>query len=142
MQPLSLGLYLQPGSYLDSSATRSNSFFIGGLAPRFYAINNDRFNLWVGLEAGLATLVIKDSQTNAQGDEDDVQYTFSGGHFRLATGINKYFGKTFGLQAALKYASYKLPLRDLEPDVNFFDSRLKVSGVELYIGAVFKFGGS
>lgn len=138
IQPLSLGLYLQPGAYLDSSATRTNSFFIGGLTPRLYIVNKDRFNWWGGLEAGLATLVIKD--VNDQGDE--YQYTFAGGHFRLASGINWYFGSLVGLQFNTKFASYNLPLRDVEPGLDHYDSRLKVKGMEFGLGLVFKLGGS
>ena len=138
IQPLSLGLYLQPGSYLDSSATRSNSFFIGGLAPRVYIVNKDRFNWWGGLEAGLATLVIDDIDSFG----NDFQYTFSGGHFRLCSGINYYFGGLVGMQFNMKFAGYNLPLRDIEPDVGDFDSLLKVKGMELGLGLMFKLGGS
>lgn len=138
MEPLSIGIYLQPGFYLDSSAERSNSFFIAGLTPRFYAVNKDRFNYWLGLEFGLSSLIIKENE----GETNEIQYTFAGGHFRLATGINAYLTDRFGLQAGLKYAAYSMPLRDLEPDLPYYDATLKVSGIEFWLGLALRLGGS
>ena len=40
---ISLGLYLEPGRYLDSSATESNGMVMLGLQPRFYLVNRDAF---------------------------------------------------------------------------------------------------
>ncbi|MBL7963216.1 MAG: hypothetical protein JNM31_05140 [Flavobacteriales bacterium] len=134
---MSLGLYLQPGSYLDTSATRSNSMFIGGLSPRFYIVNGDRFNWFAGLEAGLANLVIKE-RPFAGGT---YQYTFGGGHFRIASGFNLYFGKVVGMQMQMKYAVYNMPLWDLEPNFSDYTARLKVDGLEAQLGLVFKLGG-
>ncbi|MCB0795690.1 MAG: hypothetical protein KDB88_13225 [Flavobacteriales bacterium] len=139
-RPISLGIYVEPGAYLDSSATRSNGFMIAGLGLRAYIVNKERF-FWMGLlDGGLNNLVIKDRD----GSNNEVRDTYLGGHFRVGTGIAFYFGDRVGLQFAARYARYNLPLRSRELngeefDLSVYDARLTTSGLQFDMGLALKF---
>jgi len=129
----SLGLYVEPGRYLDSADNNPNSIFLIGLSPHFYLINKDRFNLSGILDVGAGALRISDK-------EETVTDTYAGGHFRLGLGASFYFGDHFGLQVFGKYGAYSLKWRDREPDPNVdnFEATLRTSGLHIGAGVTFK----
>lgn len=135
----SLGVYLEPGSYLDSSATESNSVVLVGLQPRFYLINGERFALLAGLQLGAAGLKI-------ERDEDFVESsaTYAGSNFGLGVGTVFQFTDLIGLQAHLRYMGTTMKLRDYsingdDVDLDNFDATLRTRGVALQISLGFRF---
>lgn len=56
----SLGLCLEPGSYLDSAGTHPNKLLLLSLSPRYYLVNKDRFALYLNADLGLSFLRIGD----------------------------------------------------------------------------------
>ena len=139
-KPMSIGIYVELGNYLDSSATRKNRFIVAGLAPRFYIINKDRFNWMAGPEVGLSALQIEDVEFNNKTFTD----SYLGINVRVATGISFYFGDHFGIQTQVKYALHSMPWRDRDPENTAFDdlnyeATLSTSGIQFQIGATVKF---
>ncbi len=139
-KPISMGLYLEPGSYLDSSGTRTNSFLIAGLSPRFYAVNKDRFAWLFNLDVGLSALRISDVVSGGQRYTD----SYMGGHFRIGTQIQFYFGDHFGLHFGTKYSFHNMPWRNRDPkDPNIqnasYAATLTTSGVQFDLGMQVKF---
>ena len=136
----SLGLCLEPGSYIDSAGTHPNGFVVAGLSPRFYAINKEKFALLFNLDLGVSALRIAEVQSGTKQFDD----SYVGGHFRLGTQLQYYFGNTFGLNFGLKYAVHNMKWRDRDPedallkDVNY-EATLKTSGVQFQLGAQVKF---
>lgn len=139
-KPLSIGIYVEPGSYLDSSATRKNRFIIAGIAPRIYIINKDRFNWMAGPEIGVSGLQIEDVEYYSEKYTD----SYLGIHVRLATGVSFYFGEYFGIQTQVKYAIHSMPWRDRDPESTAldnadFEASLTTSGIQVQLGATVKF---
>ena len=138
-KPVSLGLFVEPGSYLDSSATRSNSLVIFGFQPRAYIINHDRFT-WMGsLQIGSAGLKIEDTEL---GVSQVAKY--GGPFFGLSSGVGFYFGEHIGLQLHLRYMSTAFTLTDLEQngasqDLSNFEATLNTTGFALQASLAAKF---
>lgn len=134
-----IGIYLEPGTYLDSNATRSNGYFVGGISGRFYLIDKEHFAWDAGLDLGLGALKIKED-TGGRSITD----TYAGGHARLCSTVYFYFGNTFGLNAGLKLAAYNLTWKDRDPDdpvLDAFDyeAKLRTVGVQFQFGAQVRF---
>ncbi len=135
----SLGLFVEPGSYLDSSATRSNGLTLVGVEPRFYLVNNDRFAWMAGLQFGGAALRIDDTD-----DLGTFDSRYAGSVFGLSTGLGMYFNDMFGLHLDLRYVATNMPLREFTRngvgvDLNDFEANLRTSGVTLGAALMFKF---
>lgn len=133
---IALGVYIEPGTYLDSNATRSNGYFLAGISGRYYVINKERFAWDLGLDLGAGALRITGTENGTK-----VTDTYSGGHLRLATGVYFYFGNVFGVNLGLKYAAYNLKWKDRDPssagaalDAVDYAATLKTSGVQLQLG--------
>jgi hypothetical protein len=133
----SLGLYVEPGSYIDSADNNPNSILLIGLSPRYYIVNNDHFYWYACLDLGAGALRISDK-------DETYTDTYAGGHFRLGSGVAWFFGDVFGVNLFAKYGAYALKWRDREPDPNVdnFEATLKTSGFHIGLGLQVKFGGS
>ena len=136
---VSLGIYLEPGSYLDSSATESNGLAMVGLQPRFYLVNGDRFAWLASLRFGGSALVIDRSE---EGTNTTARY--SGGHLGIGTGIAAYFGDHIGLQVHLNYLANNFALKEYEVNganipLDDFDAELLTRGIALQASLAFKF---
>ena len=116
-----LGIYAEPGSYLDSSATESNGIVLVGLQPRFYLVNKDRFALMAGLQLGTTTLRIERSEPLVTSDA-----RYAGTHFGITTGVGIGLGDLLSLQFQLRYLANTLPLRTYELN----GSNVDLSGLE------------
>lgn len=129
----SLGLYVEPGRYLDSADNNPNRIILVGLSPRYYIINNDRFNWTAMLDLGAGGLEISDK-------EETITDSYAGGHLRIGSGVSFYFGEHFGLQLFGKYAAYNLKWRDREPDdlPENYEAKLTTSGFHFGAGLTFK----
>lgn len=132
----SLGLYGEPGTYLDSADEHPNRIFLIGLSPRYYIVNNDNFYWYAGLDVGAGALRISDK-------DETFTDTYAGGHFRLGSGVAWFFGDLFGINLFAKYGAYNLKWRDREPDPNVdnFEAMLKTSGFHIGLGLQVKLGG-
>lgn len=135
----SLGLYIEPGYYLDSNATRSNGFFIAGIDPRFYIINKERFGWYADLGIGISALGIKE-----EAGSEDYTDAYAGSHFKLGTHVQFFFGNTFGLHFGMNYSAHNLKWRDRDPedealDLFDYEATLKTAGVQFGFGAQVKF---
>ncbi|MBZ0206383.1 MAG: outer membrane beta-barrel protein [Flavobacteriales bacterium] len=131
----SLGLYIEPGSYLDSAGTHPNKLFLAGLSPRYYAVNKDRFALYFHADLGFGTLKIGDVQNGAKRYDD----RYAGGHFRLGLATQWYFGDAFGINLGLKYAATSFKWKDRDPSDPVlgtvgYSAKLKTSGIQFQVG--------
>lgn len=135
----SLGLFLEPGSYLDSSATESNSMALVGLQPRFYFINGDRF-AWMGsLQLGAAGLKIERDEAFTESSA-----TYAGGNFGLGTGVVFQFTDLIGLQLHMRYMTTNMKLRDYtlngnDVDLDDYEAVLRTRGVAFQMSLGFRF---
>lgn len=135
----SLGLYVEPGSYLDSSATESNSMALIGLQPRFYLVNGDRFAWLASLQLGAAGLKIDRVEPFLE-----TSATYAGGNFGLGTGVVFQFGDLIGLQLHLRYMTTNMKLRDYtvngdDVSLDDFDATLRTRGVAFQTSISFRF---
>lgn len=131
----SLGLHFEPGRYLDSAGTNPNKLILLGLSPRFYALNNEHFGLYVHADLGVSKL---DINTFRNGRKEYLD-KYDGGHFRLGVGGQYFFGGAFGLHAGLRLvaADFKWKGRDPQDpvlDALNYDASLKTNGVQVEVG--------
>ena len=137
----SLGVYVEPGAYLDSNATRSNGLFAGGLKPEFYLAQKDRFALYVNGKLGFSRLSLDDT------DENDalVSFKYSGIQFGLGGGIGLYFTDHIGLKLGLSWLSTHFGLKEFSIQdqeaviVNDPRPKLTANGAQLNAQLAFKF---
>ena len=139
---MSLGLYVEPGSYLDSSATESNSIVLAGIQPKFYLLNKDRFALLAALQLGAAGLHIEREEDN--GFNSDARY--AGLQWGVGTGVAVGFGDHFGMRFMVRYLATNMALRGYEVngdgvDLDNYEARLKTGGVLFQISLAARFGG-
>lgn len=135
----SLGLYIEPGVYLDSSASESNGLTLVGIQPRFYIVNGDRFAWMASLHLGVSALRY---DVDEPGNRTEAKY--SGANLGLSTGVGYYFSDHIGLNLQLRYVGTTMPLRswsvngvDFDPDL--IDAKLTTRGVALQASLAFKF---
>lgn len=134
----SLGLYLEPGAYVDSSATRRNGLFLLGIEPRFYIVNKDRFAWMASLQLGTTALGIDDSENGVNSEA-----RYGGGHVGLSTGVAFQFSDMVGLQMHLRSLATTMPLRSYEVngtsiDTEDFDAELRTRGVMFQVSLGFR----
>ncbi len=135
----SLGLYVEPGRYIDSVDTKENRIMLVGLHPRFYLVNKDRFAWMAGLQLGSTRLTI-DDVAGAGSPKSE----FRGAHFGLSTGVGFLFSDLIGIQVHLRYLANTLPLTDYELNGNavaldLVDAELRARGVGLQASLNFRF---
>lgn len=135
----SLGLYVEPGRYIDSVDTKENSIMLIGLQPRFYLINKDRFAWMAGLQLGTTRLTIDDVAAAGSPRSE-----FRGGHFGLSTGVGFLFSDLIGIQVHLRYLANTLPLTDYELNgsavsLDLVEAELRARGVGLQASLNFRF---
>ncbi len=137
---VSVGLYLESGSYLDSSRTRSNGLFSMGVEGRYYPLNKERLALFLSLDIGFSALSIRDIEARSQRITDN----YVGGQARIGAQFQYYFGQTFGLNVGLKLAGTSFQWLGRDPhdavlDGADYSASLRASGIQLRIGAQVKF---
>ena len=135
----SLGVYVEPGSYLDSNATRSNTLSMFGIHPRFYVVNNDRFAWTAGLQFGSTSLTIEDSDPNGP-----FTNVFKGPHVALSTGVLFFFGDHVGLQVRGRFLNANFSLKEWESNgvsqsLDDYSSNLTTNGFTLSASLAFRF---
>lgn len=143
----SMGFFLEPGFYLDSSNTESNSMVLVGLQPRFYLINGDRFALLAGAQLGASGLKIERSESNTvlgvtTTTESSASYAGSG--LGLGTAAVFQFGDLINLQAHLRYVATNMKLRDYtvngdDIDDDAYEATLRTRGMAFQLSLGFRF---
>ena len=135
----SLGLYIEPGVYLDSSASESNGLALVGIQPRFYIVNGNRFAWMASLQLGVSALRY---DVDEPGNRTEAKY--SGTNLGLSTGVGFYFTDNIGLNLQLRYVGTTMPLRswsvngvDFDPDL--IDATLTTRGAAVQASLAFKF---
>lgn len=136
----SLGLYIEPGSYLDSSGTHPNKLLLLGISPRYYVVNKDRFALYVHVDLGLSKLQIKDVKSG----KDRFTDYFEGSHARLGVAGQYYFSDLFGLNAGLRFTGANFAWKERDPSDPLiaafnYKGTLKTTGVQFQLGLQVKF---
>ncbi len=134
-----LGIFLEPGNYVDSNLTRTNGVFLYGIEPRFYAVNKERFAWMLDLQLGGSALRITD---NGGGRTKESQY--KGSAFGLGTGLFFGLSNRVDLQLHLRYVATKMPLRHYSENgksisTKDFSGELRTSGVAAQLGVGFRF---
>lgn len=135
----SLGLLLEPGAYLDSTASESNALVCLALQPRFYLVNGERFTWMASAQIGSARLKYDVDQP---GQVSNALY--QGGLFGFSSGVGFYFTDHIGLNLQVRYMATTMPLKEwslngfsLDPDL--LDAKLSTQGVALQASLAFKF---
>lgn len=132
---VSIGLYLEPGSYLDSADAHPNKLFILGISPRLYVVNKERFALYLNADVGFSRLRISEMRQGAISYND----RYAGGHFRLGIASQWYFGDAVGIHFGLKYADHSFNWKERDPapwtlNIAQYYAKLKTSGVQFQVG--------
>jgi hypothetical protein len=139
-KPLSLGLYVEPGAYLDSNATRTNALVIAGVKPQLYLVQSEDFGWFMNARAGYTFLNISDNDDSLQ----RIETRYSGPQFGLGTGIGAYFGRIVGLNVGLNWLRSSFDLQELTIDnttqsLESFEAELETTGIELTAQLAFRF---
>lgn len=134
-----LGLYIEPGSYLDSSATESNGILLAGLQPRFYLVNKDRFAWMASVLLGVSALHIERTEPSLATDA-----RYLGGNFGLSTGVGFGLGDLLALQFHLRYMTTNMPLKAYEingssVDLDGYEAMLRTRGLGAHLSLAFRF---
>lgn len=130
----SSGLYVSPGSYIDSSATRTNGIALIGLCQDFHLVEGERFSWTASFSFGGTRLVIEDKDALGA-----FQSRFGGPHVGIGTGVRLFFTRHVGLRVELGYLGSSLTLKEHQRngrvvDANLFDASLNTSGITLQAG--------
>ncbi|HRD53896.1 MAG TPA: hypothetical protein PKY96_14755 [Flavobacteriales bacterium] len=141
---MSLGLYIEPGSYLDSSATESNRIALAGIQPKFYLLNKDRFALLTSLQLGVSALNIVRDENGTMNDSDARYLGFQWG---LGAGMAVGFGDHVGMRFMARYVGTRMPLRAMEQDgrsidLDNYEARLTTAGLLIQLSLCVRFGGN
>lgn len=141
-----VGLDLKFGSYLydpDSADGKSNSYIVAGIGGEFNFKNREDFRWYGGAGINFAKLVLEETnQANKAVDKEE--WSYSGVGFRFNTGVLIYIIGDFGLNFNLGFDSHALKLKKYKQDGNeinldAFDAKLNLAGVDGTIGLVYRF---
>lgn len=140
---LSAGLDFRIGKYIedpDNMEADGNSVSLYAISLRFYPVNRDKFNLYLGSTLGLSALEINRKTTTLIPLSQ--QYKYSSGHFGLESGFNWYFINRFGLNFCLGYLTQNYTMNEFRVNGNELDLsnqkyKLKTIGLNLGIGLSF-----
>jgi hypothetical protein len=138
------GLDFKFGSYLydpDSSDGKSNRFVVAGIAGEYAFIAREKIRWYGGIGFNGSSLVLE--ETDELTDTKTV-LTYSGGGFRLNTGLMVFLIGGFGLNFNLGYDAHNFKLRNYEVngseiDLDNIEATLRVAGVDGTIGAFLRF---
>jgi hypothetical protein len=138
-RPVSVGLFVEPGAYLDSNNTRTNSLVLFGFQPRAYIINHDRFCWSASLQIGSGSLRINDTEGGV-----DNEARYAGPLFGLGSGVGFYFGEHIGLRTDLRYLGSALRIKDYSEngqavDLSAFEAELNTTGFTLQVALALRF---
>lgn len=138
----SLGLTIEPGSYVPDSASndQSNSLALFTIQPRYYIVNKDRFAWMASAQLGGGTLRMQDNKLGSKVDE-----RYFGTAVGLGTGIAIGIGGHVGVEFHLRYLATFLELNAREfngsSTMDLYDADLDTHGLLAQLSLAFRFGG-
>lgn len=138
---LSLGLNFGAGSYIedrDKIENNGNTFRVLSLDLRIYPINNEKFNWFLSPRLGVSNLKIN-RKVGPPILLISQESKYNSPHFGIYTGFNWYFLSFIGINAQLGYTNHNFLMKEyningVSQNLNNFENRLKVSGVQLQLG--------
>lgn len=138
------GLDFKFGSYLyepDSADGRSNRFAVVGVAVEYVFVAREKQRWYGGLGFNGCSLILEETDDVT---EDKATWTYSGGGFRMNTGLMVFLVGGFGLNFNLGYDGHNFKLKNYEingkdQDLDNFEATLRVSGVDGTLGVFYKF---
>lgn len=144
-QRFNAGLDMKWGSYLynpDSAQGKSNKFFVIGIGLEYNFITKDNFRWYGGMGFNSASLELEENFT-LLGTPVKRIMQYSGGGFRMNSGVLWFFGTTLGLNANLGYDSHNFKLDSVEDNgqawnLSNVNGTLNVRGMDLTIGLVLR----
>ncbi|MFI5204670.1 MAG: hypothetical protein ACHQF2_09265 [Flavobacteriales bacterium] len=144
----SLGLGFKNGNYvedpnndnIENRNNRINQFFI---APRFYFLNKNKFNMYAGLKFGATRLTI-DELYNFTLFSIATLREFKSSYTAIDLGFNWYLSRYVGLWFNLEFNNNPLKLtryvwNGTEQDLSDWDITLSSRGAQIALGLCFKF---
>ncbi len=145
----SIGAYAKFGRYIDEDPndenveTEQNSVSSFGITPKFYMVNKDRFNLYLGCNIG-ATALNQEKTTNSGSFTAREKWRWNATNVMPHLGFNAYFGETAGLFFDVGYDAHNFKLseytfNDDPADLSRFDYQFDAKGVYLNLGVALKF---
>lgn len=142
----SAGVDLRSGKYLENpenAEANGNSVSLWGLNLRFYPVNREKFNWYIGTTFGGSNLEINRRYTFIVTWTE--RYKFTSSHFALESGFNWYFAKNFGMNFGLGYCSQNYLMKEKyvnsdKQDLTDWDNRLKAGGMSISFGLAMRFG--
>lgn len=141
-----LGLDLKIGSYLydpDSADGKSNGYVVIGLGAEYNIKSEEDFRWYVGAGLNYSSLKLEETnQPNTIVKKEEWAYT--GGGIRFNTGVLIYIIGDLGLNFNLGFDSHSFKLKKYEQngkeiDLDNFDAKLKLNGIDGTIGLVYRF---
>lgn len=144
-QRFNLGLDLKWGSYLydpDSSDGKANRFFVIGIGAEYTLVNRDNFRWYIGAGFNASELELEENYKFLGLPVHQVA-NYSGGGFRINTGVLWFIIGPLGLNFNAGYDSHNFSLTDLEQngqnvDLTNYDGKLTVKGADFTLGLVIR----
>lgn len=138
----SAGISFDYGSYIEDSAdmgANGNTFNTLSIDGRLYPLNGDKFNWYIGGQAGITNLTIHrlDPVTTL-----DASYKYISPHMGLFTGFNWYIFNVAGLFFQIDYSSHNFVLKELTldnivQDLTNVEQSLDTKGAGVRVGVAF-----
>ncbi len=134
------------GSYLydpDSSEGKSNGFVVIGIAAEYSIVSYENFKWYAGAGFNGASLQLEERYEIFGIPFEDI-YNYTGGGFRMNTGVLWFFTGTTGLNFNLGFDSHNFTLQSVDrngqkQDLSNIEGKLTVTGMDGTIGLVFRF---
>lgn len=150
---ISVGFFLRPGKYIDEDPNdpditiQENGIMNYGVNFKFYPLNKDKFNLYLGAGFGATSLnQLKSQQFTALGlpVSNTTDLTWKGTSAYGELGFNAYFGERVGMFFDMRYDSHKLNLKDYlingnAQDLTRWKFDMAAKGVFVNLGVSVKF---
>ena len=114
------------------------STFKFGVGARYYIVNKDRFNFFVGPNVGFLTGKDKTEAFGVTIGDDSPKAKFSGLNLGLDAGINFYFNDFIGGIVKLGYDN-NMTTGKISDEDGDFDWKRNYGGVKIAAGVAFKF---
>lgn len=143
-EDINVGLDFKFGSYVydpDSSEGKSNRFVVIGIAGEYSIVAKEHLRWYVGLGINGSSLVLEENDKTKNTKEI---WTYSGGGFRLNTGLLIFLSDHVGLNFNLGYDGHNFKLKEYELngqklDLTNLEGTLKVGGVDGTLGLFVRF---
>lgn len=140
LQWLSAGVFFRTGKYIedpDNAEAAGNKVTDFSLGIRAYAVNKDKFALYVGLYYGFSGLEI-----NRVYSTIPARYKWKGNNLSADFGFNWYFARNVGLNFSLGYSGHNFDLKEyyinnVSQNLTDWKHTFDTKGVHVNLGIAF-----